>query len=394
MYAFARFLRGWADVRLEGAEPARFLNLCAESGVALRRPEPIDDFTLRLRIDRRSLPAAEKAAARSGCMLHVERERGAPKTARRLRRRWILCAGALLCALSLLWASLHVWALDLSACAAVPEPVLLAALDRAGVRIGSFWPAFSNERIRSRVLCELPQLSWMAVQVRGSRVVVKLREAVPAPAVVREREAADVVAGKAGLVVEVRALRGEAAVQPGQTVLAGETLVSGELHSSFEKARPRRVHAVAEVRARTWYELSACAPLERTEKRPTGRERLRLALEIGGRRINFYDNSRNLPGEYDKLTRTYELSIPGVFTLPLGLTVERLRAYETEAETENRSELAAVLRESLLERLRQEIGGDGEIRESAFSAAERDGMLYVTLRAECLENIAREKVLP
>ena len=60
MYGFARFLRGWTDARLEGADLARFLNLCAEKGVALRRPEPLDDFTLRLRIDRRSLPAAEE----------------------------------------------------------------------------------------------------------------------------------------------------------------------------------------------------------------------------------------------------------------------------------------------------------------------------------------------
>ncbi len=393
MYRLTESLRGWVSAELEGAETARFLNRCAETGVELRRAVPADDFTLSLRFRRRELDAVRAAAEKSGCTLRLLRERGLPASARTLRGRYLLCAGSLLCALALLWASLHVWEIEPRGLERVGEAELLAALEKAGVGVGSFWPDFVNERIKCRVLYEIPALSWAAVQVRGSRAVALVREAVPPPEVVDEHEAVEIVAGKAGLVTELRVLRGEAAAQPGQTVLAGETLVSAEVHSSFEKAAPRRVHAIAEVYARTWYSLSACAPLARTETRETGRERLRLALEAGDRRINFYDSSRNLPGEYDKLTKTYRLAIPGVFSLPLALTVERYRACETVRTARDKAALRAALEARLTERLRTEIGETGEIREKSFSVSERDGLLYVTLRAECLENIARERRL-
>lgn len=396
MYRLTELLRGYVRAELEGADTARFLNLCAETGVELQRAQPLDALHLRLRLRRRALRGAQAAAERSGCTLRLVSERGVPKALRRLRGRYFLLAGALLAALGLLWSSLHVWELEVEGCADTGEGEILAALDKAGVAPGSFWPDFVNERIKCRVLREIPSLSWMAVRVQGSRAVAAVREAVPAPVIYDAHAPADIVAEKPGLITQVRPLMGTAAVEAGQTVTTGDALVLSEMRSSFEKAGARQVHAVAQVYARTWYSLSACAPLTQTEKTFTGREKLRLALEIGGRRINFYnvsDNSRNLDVEYDKLSRTYRLAIPGVFTTPLAVTVERARAYVPTETARSRALLSEQLQAHLTQRLLREIGEDGEVRSSAFSVSERDGMLYVTLHAECLEDIACERAV-
>ena len=44
----------------------------------------------------------------------------------------------------------------------------------------------------------------------------------------------------------------------------------------------------------------------------------------------------------------------------------------------------------LTERLQAELDGRGEVLSQSFSARESGGALYVTLRAECLEDIAAE----
>ena len=48
------------------------------------------------------------------------------------------------------------------------------------------------------------------------------------------------------------------------------------------------------------------------------------------------------------------------------------------------------LEAELTERLQAELDGRGEVLSQSFSARESGGALYVTLRAECLEDIAAE----
>jgi len=384
-----------ARVRVQGANVAGLLNACARQNLNFRRPEPEDEFACTFTLRRSDLEKAQMLAVRSGCTFEVLEMRGAPVALRRLRKRFALPALALLCAFALLWSFLHIWEIDVQSAQRVEEAEIRAALDRAGVRIGSFWPAFSNAQIQSAVLQELPQLSWLAVNVNGSHATVSLRERVEVPEVYDEKADVCLTASKAGVITELRVLQGNAAVKVGQTVLPGEMLVSCEMPSSFEKAPTRLVHAKAQVFARTWYNLSACAPLERENKDYTGRERRRFAFEIGNQRINLYnvaDNSRNLRTEYDTLSKEYRLAVREVFTTPLALVVETRREFTRNTVAVDANAVYRTLEAQLLQRLQQEIGADGTVTAQSFSAEERDGYLYVTLHAECVEDIAREEL--
>ena len=394
MYRMERWLRGYARVELRGAQPAAFLNACAREGVEFREPVPIDAFTLQLTLYRRDLKRAKALCPRSQCELKLLRQSGAPVKLRRVRGRVALLAGLAACCVLLAWSFLHVWELEVVGNETASTAEILAALDKAGVSIGSFWPDFSNDYIKSVVLQEVPELSWIAVNVSGSRAVASVRERTPVPEVFDESVTVELVAEKAGLVTELQVLQGTAAVEVGQTVLPGELLISGEMVSSYEKAGARAVHARGQVYARTWYELTACAPLERMEKVYTGETELHLALEVGDRRINFYnvdDNSGNPDIKCDKLKRTHDLAIDGVFTTPLALITEQWRYYELQSVAVDAQALCAELEERLIQRLEEEVGPDGQVGEMHFSASERDGMLYVTLRSECVEDIAREQ---
>ncbi|MBR4057343.1 MAG: sporulation protein YqfD [Oscillospiraceae bacterium] len=395
MAILTEWLRATARVRVQGASVTRFLNACAQQNLAFQKPDPEDEFSCTITLRKRDLEKAQTLSARSGCTLSVLEMRGAPIVLRRCRKRFVLIALAVLSCAALLWSSLHIWEIDVQSAEGVEETEIRAALDRAGVRIGSFWPTFSNAQIQCAVLQDLPQLSWLAVNINGSHATVSLRERVEVPEIYDEKTDVRLVASKAGLVTKLQVLQGRAVVSVGQTVLPGETLVSCELPSSFEKAPTRLVHAKAQVFARTWYNLCACAPLERTEKRYTGRERRRFALEIGNRRINLYnvaDNSRNLHTEYDTLSKEYRLAVRDVFTTPLALVAETRREFTRQTVTEDANAVYRTLEAQLLQRLQQEIGEDGTVTAQSFSAEERDGCLYVTLHAECVEDIAREEL--
>ena len=70
------------------------------------------------------------------------------------------------------------------------------ALREHGVHRGTFIYSFRSQDICNRVLPELKDLCWVAVNVRGCKAYVQVRERVRAPERVNESEPTNVIAAK------------------------------------------------------------------------------------------------------------------------------------------------------------------------------------------------------
>lgn len=162
-------------------------------------------------------------------------------------------------------------------------------------------------------------------------------------------------------------------------------MVSGEMLS--ETAEPRYVKAMAQAEARTWYELTAVTPLYEYQKTGEDGSHREISLMLGKNRINFYSDSRNLDASCDKINKIKNLSIGSAFVLPLGIIEGSTVCRETECRRIDSDEAAERMKQRLIEELQAQIG-DGEIVSYTCSVSESDELLYLTLRAECLENIA------
>ena len=80
----------------------------------------------------------------------------------------------------------------------------------------------------------------------------------------------------------------------------------------------------------------------------------------------------------------YNLGIDGLFALPVSLVRETVIV---SRPAEGPDADPAAMQQRLEDSLRGSI--DGEIVSRSFSVAERDGAVYVTMRARRFENIAR-----
>ena len=60
----------------------------------------------------------------------------------------------------------------------MPDEEILRALEQNGVGIGTFSFSLDPEGLRNRVLLEIPELSWLTVNVSGCRATVQVRERV------------------------------------------------------------------------------------------------------------------------------------------------------------------------------------------------------------------------
>ncbi len=371
--------RGVLRVRFRGGNTARFLNACAEAGVALWNIEPnAEGLCAALYEDERE--RAEKIALLCSGELETLELRGGSAAVRLLRRRAVLAMLAALCALALAASSLFIWDFEVLGNETLSETEILRALADCGVTEGSFWPAGDAEAIRSALLLRLPELAWMSLNVKGSRATVVVLERTEKPEIYRESAAADLVAAKDGVIASLSVKNGVALVSQGQTVTAGETLVTGTAESITAPARTLR--ASGSVTADTWPERTIFLCPGAREKRPGKSARLRLSVRIGRRRLNLSRKSRKELDECDKIVKEYTVGIKGLFSFPIRLIAEIRRPYETAGEYRpDPAAFEARARAALAEET------DGEILDCAFTRGEG----FLLLRAHCREEIALTK---
>ena len=378
----AKALRAAAEVTIRGAEPWRFADRCVKESIPLWNVHALDDFTLGANLPLRELERSRRLAERCGCALALSSVSVVPRARGKLRRhRWLLAAftGVLLAALV---SSLFVWDVEVTENDSdIPDAEILRVLSAQGVGTGSFWPSFRGERIRTRALLALPELRFLAVNVRGSRAMVEVRAAIPPPEIFDPGQARDLMASRAGVIESIVTLAGEPLVARGDAVTEGQTLIAGT---------PALPHARGEGRAYTYYDLTATAPLSAEKKGSAGRNKRHFALILGDKRINFYWNSGILPPECDKITQVWNLEVKNLFSLPVQFLCEKIMSRSTEKMEVVVADVTADLKEALSDRLRGQLGPDGEVRATHWSVSADGEWVRVTLRAECLERIDTE----
>ncbi|MCI2057363.1 MAG: sporulation protein YqfD [Oscillibacter sp.] len=377
-------LQGEVCLRAECAYPERVLNLCGARKLAFWDVEWLSATEFRCRMSRRDYHALRQCTEKLGCTLHAEKRQGIPFFLGRLRRRQALFLGAAICALALFFSSFFIWDFTIEGNTTVPDEEILRVLQENGIRLGTFGLEIDGEDLRNHVLLELPELSWIAVNVSGCQAQVQVRERVPAPERADRVTPMNVVARRDGLVLRVSTLLGEPCVLPGTTVTAGQLLISGI--QDTEPYAPRIVAGTGNVTARTWYTLTAQMPLKAEKKAFTGKEKKTLSFIFGTHRVKIGGKINTSVGNYDKITKRTRLRILGL-TLPVTAEEEVYRLYTPVEFPVDTAAAQSAAERFLTADLHALVDENGTVSSTLCSSRRSGENLLVTLQAECVEEI-------
>ena len=352
-------------------DKAAFLNLCARSGISLGSVEDAEGCSLRFSLRKADMERAEKLAKQCGGGLRVLRPGLGQRTEQSVKSHGFFLALAAALGLGLLASSLFLWEIDLSARpASVESWQIMGALDRAGLRRGSFVPGLHTELLCSRALEALPELESLTVNIRGSRAVVEARERVKRPKVREEKGKSEVVASRQAVLTDVRVLSGTPLVNKGMAVERGDILAQPS--STADRAR-------AEIVGLCRVEKTALLPPSSGSVRPKGRKRTIWGFQWGKRCIFLQTDSSISPMVCGKIYSASECALPFGFC---SLRLESMESGETAASAGE--DCAEKLLEQLLAR---ELGKDGELLSAVIT---RSGNA-LTLKGECSLQIGEEK---
>ena len=385
MSGFIDRVGGIARLRITGVRPESVLNACALAGIELWGLNCVDECCIDVFTHESSLEDIRKICIRCMCGVSVLSIRGGSRWRKLARRRiWLIIAAAIIF-LALVISSLFIWDFDVKGNEKLSSGEILRSLAECGVTEGSFWPGLPMDIIRSDIILKKPEIAWLTVNVKGCVAHVQVVERQRPPEIAEKDGVWNIVAARDGLVTRVQALDGKALVAEGSTVTEGELLVTGVYES--REGNTYMTHSLGTVEARTWYELSVSVPLEITEKSGGRRKKTALSVDFGKKRIKLWGRGSISGASCDKITYYHPLSLPGGLRLPITMVRESVTYYDGQSVRRSREQAQKEGETLLLQQLKAQLGRDGSVTETRFSAAEEGDYLTVTLQAECLEQI-------
>ena len=170
-------LRGELRVVARGPFPERLMNVCAQNGISFWALEWRDGHTLSMTVRQEDRKQLWKLAERVGCTVETEGSRGLPAFLARFRTRYAFLAGFALSLAAVCILSSFVLTIQVTGNETVPTGVILSELRRLGVRPGAYGPALERRQIAEEALLSLDELSWMSLNLHGTRLEVQVREA-------------------------------------------------------------------------------------------------------------------------------------------------------------------------------------------------------------------------
>lgn len=370
------YLRGVTKVFLEGVTPARAINKITSHDIIIWDVAAADDGTVAY-IHTKNAKKLKKIYPKA--QLTGE---GMPQTVRKLGTRWLLVLLTLVLFAAWWLSGQMIWEIDVLGNTKVPDFEILRVMSENGVGFGTVGISVDSEKLSNVMLCEIPELSWFAVNVRGSRAEVKVRERIPVPEITNPYELKNVYAEKSGTVLSTEVYDGTRLVNVGDEVQAGDMLVSG-ITESYTGTREE--HALARIYAETRYEISAMMPRSAAVKEFSGDFAKKYALEICSHRVNFY---RDVECGFENCEIVREVNQLTVFDarLPIKLITVIHRDCTAVSAELSEEQCGEILKAELSDRLRKECSG--EVLSAAFDTVCEDGTVTVTLFARCRERIA------
>ncbi len=376
-----RFLRGYLTITVSGRFCERFLNVCATKNILLWNIKKISERTIRCRISVPAFRTLRPIVRNTGVRVHINIKHGLPFFLRRYKKRRLITLSALIIVIFVISINQFVWKIEITGNYKVSDEKILSALSDAGLKPGVPRKRVDPVHLKTQTLLSVPELSWLWVDAKGSKVVVDVRENIEIPEMTNYNGYANVVTEKDAVIEKMIVRCGVPVVQEGDTVLKGTVLVTGKIPSTIRQDI-RCVSADADVFARVWYEKSELFSRISTQKIETGRKKTRYSLDISGKITNLLHKGTAPFENYD-----VKESIRSFFGMKIIKKEYREVSLNEEILTEKTVADFGV--SQLKKQLEEEVMPDSVLKsfDTSFKSINAT-TVEVTVKAEYLENIA------
>ena len=376
----ADYIKGYVSIKISGLFPERFINICAKNKIPLNniKRKTKNEITADLSVS--NFKKLRKITKTTGCKVHITQKYGLRFFMHRFKKRKAFVLG-IAAFFIILWSlTKFVWIIDITGNENVEDNSILEYAKNGGLKTGMLTALVDSQKIKSYIMTNMEELSYVSVTKYGTTVYIDVREREEKREHFDKYTFSNIVADQSGVVESVLVQSGTAAVKKGDVVYKGQLLVSGATDNKYLGIKYSNSDAV--IKARVWHEKTVNIPYYTEEKVPTGNTKAKRKLKILNFSLNLFTKNKILFEKYDILSYTNYISLGKGKVLPIGVETTRYEEYKTK-----RTKLSLEQTKDLLLKELDKQYKDSEIISRTFEI--KDNKLTVTY--ECIEDIGREE---
>lgn len=265
-------------IRVEGLSLEKFLNLASDAGIKVYDAKRESYTVLFAGVSARGYRKLIKIVP-DRYNLTIGKGKGVPFRAKWLLSRKALLIGIAVIALGIIAASQFVWDVRVTGITAYEGAKIKAELAQFGIVPGAYKGSIDLKSITTKMLVAHDEIAWMDIKADGVVVIAKIVPADMPPEVYDENTPCDIIAKKDAYIESVTELAGRAVVKPGDTVRAGDKLISGLV---WDEGRPRMLFAAkGRIIGSVWYTGEAESSIFEDVREKTGNTQTERVVYVG-----------------------------------------------------------------------------------------------------------------
>lgn len=352
MLNFIKFFRGYLLVTVTGYSPERFLNLCSRMNMVLWDLKPIEDG-FQFYISKRAFDMLDSALEKTGTEVHVIHKYGIPFLIQKYRKHFCFLAG-IGCALFLLvFMSQFIWKVDIQGNSYYSSQMLLKGLQEEGIGYGSWKNSIDCKELQTLIRKKYEDITWVSAKIEGTRLYLEVQERLKGAedeedSASNEDPAADLVASHDGVIVSITTRQGTPLVAAGDSVKAGDVLVSGtvDIRNDADEVMSRKyVASDADVVIHTALPYSDSFSRVYEKKELTGKKKHDWILEFHNWFLDLFP--RKNTENYLQIKSVIPVVIGSDFYLPFQIVKKEYLEYEQTTEEYSEEEIQTLVEDRL-----------------------------------------------
>lgn len=335
---FLRFIFGTTRIKINGNGIEKFLTKIVALDLKVFNIDKKSDTELTFECYRYLHKDVAKIIHEFKYVDFVMQDKGLPVILVKYKNRWGLIAGALLFFVLFYTVTLFVWEINIVGCDEISEQEILQRLDEKGFSVGVYKGKIDASEIENAFLYDYDKVSWMSINIIGTSATVEIRENICKVKKLDTSEPSNIYASRDGVIASVSAYMGYSVVSVGDTVTAGDLVVSGEYTDKYGKEY--KLHSYASVMAYTTHTFSVSIPYTALEQQKTGKSKnyykinlIRLSLPL-----YFKENISYNTYSVNRTIKQFRLGD----SLVLPFSVEKISYTETENISYTKTKEAAL----------------------------------------------------